>query len=83
MVRVAALLIALCPATARAADGVDFERHVVGLLGKSGCTCEVAATIVVPSATSARASATAPITSPGPSSTPGSRWQCRSITPNT
>jgi hypothetical protein len=38
MVRVAAVLIALVPASARAADGVDFERHVVGLLGKSGCS---------------------------------------------
>ena len=38
MVRVAALLIALLPATARGADSIDFERHIVGLLGKSGCS---------------------------------------------
>jgi hypothetical protein len=42
MFRAAALVVALVPAAARAAEpavgGVDFERHVVGLLGKSGCS---------------------------------------------
>src|SRR5437870_1351112 len=39
MFRTAALLaLAFAPAPARAAEPVDFERHVVGLLGKFGCS---------------------------------------------
>lgn len=38
MLRTALILLAFVPTTASAADPVDFERQVVGLLGKSGCS---------------------------------------------
>ena len=32
------LALTILPAPARAGEAVDFERHVIGLLGKSGCS---------------------------------------------
>src|SRR4051794_4906483 len=42
--------------------------------------CGVATSVCVPAAAAARARAIAPSMSSGPSSMPGRRWQCRSIT---
>src|SRR4051794_15582781 len=38
MYRIAAFLLVLAPSSAVATEPVDFERHVIGLLGKSGCS---------------------------------------------